>query len=41
MKHIIESLKSEFITIHDGAKTYVIRTWHVLPVAFVVGWLIG
>lgn len=41
MKHIIESLKSEFITINDDAKAYVVRTWHVLILAFVVGWLIG
>lgn len=41
MRHILDSLKSEFITINDDAKSYVVRTWHVLAFAFVLGWLIG
>lgn len=41
MKHILESLKSEFVTIHDDGKAYTIRTWHILAFTFIVGWLIG
>lgn len=41
MRHILDSLKAEFISIHDDAKTYTVRTWHVLTFAFVLGWLIG
>lgn len=41
MKHILESLKSEFITINDDGKAFAIRTWHVLVATFVFGWLIG
>lgn len=41
MKHIIQSLKSEFITINDDGKAYTLRTWHLLVVAFLVGFLVG
>ena len=41
MKHILESLKSEFVTVKDDGKAYVLRTWHVVVFAFIVGWLIG
>lgn len=41
MKHVLESLKSEFITISDDDKKYVVRTWHVLVLSLVVGWLLG
>jgi len=43
MKHILDSLKSEFITINDddSGKKYVVRTWHVLVATFVIGWLLG
>lgn len=43
MRHILDSLKSEFITINDedSGKKYVLRTWHALVFAFVVGFLIG
>lgn len=41
MKHIIGSLKSEFVTIQDDGKRYVVRTWHVLLLVFALGWLIG
>lgn len=41
MKHILNSLKSEFITIHDGEKKYVIRTWHFSLAMLVLGFLIG
>lgn len=41
MKHILESLKSEFITISDDGKAFVIRTWHVILAVGVFGWLIG
>jgi hypothetical protein len=41
VKHIIESLKSEFVSVDDDGKRYVVRTWHVLVAVFVIGWLIG
>lgn len=43
MRHILDSLKAEFITINDedSGKKYVVRFWHVLTLVFVLGWLIG
>lgn len=41
MKEILDSLKAEFITIHDDEKSYVVRTWHVLLAVLVIGWLLG
>lgn len=43
MKHIVESLKSEFITINDDDtnKKYVVRVWHFVLFVAVVAWLIG
>lgn len=41
MKDIIGSLRSEFITINDDDRRYVVRTWHVVVAVFVVGWLLG
>lgn len=41
MNDILDSLKAEFITIHDSGKAYVVRVWHVVAIAFVVGWLLG
>lgn len=43
MRHILESLKSEFITINDddSGKRYVVRQWHIQLAAFVIGWLVG
>lgn len=40
---MLDSLKSEFITINDeeSGKKYVLRTWHVMILVFVVGWLFG
>lgn len=43
MKHVLESLKSEFITINDddSGKKYVVRVWHMQVAIFVIGWLLG
>lgn len=41
MRHILDSLNAEFISIHDDGKTFTVRTWHVLLAVFVFGWLIG
>jgi len=43
MRHILESLRYEFITINDddSGKKYVIRFWHVQLATLVIGWLIG
>lgn len=43
MKQILNSLKSEFITINDddSGKRYVVRVWHLQLAAFVIGWLVG
>lgn len=43
MKHILDSLKAEFITINDddSGKKYVVRFWHVLVLALIVGWIAG
>lgn len=41
MRHILDSLNAEFITVHDDGKKYVLKTWHVMIAIFVIGWLIG
>lgn len=43
LKQILESLRSEFITVNDddSGKRYVVRVWHLQLAAFVIGWLIG
>lgn len=44
LKQILESLRSEFITVNDdddSGKRYIVRVWHVQLAAFVIGWLIG
>lgn len=41
MKYILDSLKAEFITVNDNGKRYVVRAWHVIVAAGVLGWLIG
>ncbi len=43
MRHIADWFKSEVVTIndHESGKKYVIRSWHVQALAFVVGWLLG
>lgn len=41
MRHILESLNAEFITVNDDDKKYVLKTWHVMIAIFAIGWLIG
>jgi len=43
MRHILDWLKSEVVTIDDddSGKSYRILTWYVLVLVFVLGWLVG
>lgn len=41
MKHIYEWLKAEVVTISDEGKSFAVRSWHVVTLALVVGWLLG